>query len=67
MKSSLSAIKQSLQRTRSKLNLEKLESVRGVYNARIQVAMLETDDFPTHYNERMQKQLIGSEVKHVAR
>ncbi|WP_323839598.1 hypothetical protein [Photorhabdus africana] len=68
MKSSLPAIKQSLQRTRSKLNLEKLESARGVYNARIQVAMLAlaSDDFPAHYNETMQKQLIELEVKNVS-
>ncbi len=62
MKSSLPAIKQSLQRTRCKLNLEKLESARGVYNARIQIAMLATNDFPARYNETMQKQLLGLEV-----
>jgi DNA-binding NarL/FixJ family response regulator len=63
MKSSLPAVKQSLQRTRSKLNLEKLESARGVYNARMQVAMLATDDFPAHFHETMQKQLKDREFK----
>lgn len=56
MKCSTSAVKQSLQRTRIKLNIEKLDSLRGVYNARILTALISHNEFPANYFETMQKQ-----------
>lgn len=64
MKSTLPAIKQTLQRTKNKLELDKLESARGLFNARVHVAMFsESDDLSSYYG-RHQKQNSSDPLKH---
>lgn len=65
MKCSVPAVKQSLQRTKRKLGIDKLESARGIYNARIQAVLVAPDDFPANYYEAMQKNNSRNEVKNV--
>lgn len=55
MKSSVAAIKQTLQRTRIKLMLEKLESARGLYNARIHTALVSVEGLHLSHHEAMPK------------
>lgn len=53
MKISLAATKQTLQRMRKKLHLDRLESSRGVYNARVQATILGNDKFLALNKENM--------------
>ncbi|MDX6041280.1 sigma factor-like helix-turn-helix DNA-binding protein [Scandinavium lactucae] len=55
MKLSVAAIKQTLQRTRNKLMLEKLESARGLYNARIHTALVSAESLSSSRHEAMPK------------
>lgn len=52
---SVSSVKQSLQRIRKKLRLERLEAVRAIYNARAQTASIVPTHFLEEYYETMYK------------
>nr|WP_159466126.1 hypothetical protein [Scandinavium goeteborgense] len=63
MKSSVAAIKQTLQRTRNKLMLEKLESARGLYNARIHIALVSVEVLQINRHEAMPKYAPTTKIR----